>query len=140
MISLPRSVAHQTPKSSLPIPRGLNGDRCGTPGASLFCSHGSTPQGYTPDRLPINSCVTVPDLIPLNPARTLFVKVTKSLFGRKKKSESGMPVVLRVQSGRGACYIHCGGVSVSTCEPWGECVLYRHLGVPICIALWEAGY
>lgn len=68
------------------------GDR--TPGASLFCSHGSTPQGYTPDRLPISSCVTVPDLIPLNPARILFVKVTKSLFGRKKnKSKSGLLVV-----------------------------------------------
>lgn len=68
------------------------GDR--TPGASLFCSHGSTPQGYTPDRLPVSSCVTVPDLIPLNPARILFVKVTKSLFGRKKnKSESGILVV-----------------------------------------------
>lgn len=66
------------------------GDR--TPGASLSCSHGSTPQGYTPDRLPVSSCVTVPDLIPLHPARILFVKVTKSLFGRKKnKSESGMP-------------------------------------------------
>lgn len=66
------------------------GDR--TPGASLFCSHRSTLQGYTPDRLPVSSCVTVPDLIPLNPARILFVKVTKSLFGRKKnKSESGIP-------------------------------------------------
>lgn len=94
-------------------------DPCGL----SFCSHGSTPQGYTPDRLPVNSCVTVPDLIPLNPARILFVKVTKSLFGRKKsKSESGMPVVLRVQSGRGACYIHCGGGS--TCEPLGRvCVI-----------------
>lgn len=49
------------------------------------------PQGYTPDRLPVSSCVAVPDLTPPNPARSLFAKVTKSLFGRKKnKSESGV--------------------------------------------------
>lgn len=70
------------------------GDR--SPGASLLCSHDFPPQGYTPDRLPVSSCVTVPDLIPLNPARILFVKVTKSLFGRKKKSKSGMSVVLSI--------------------------------------------
>lgn len=46
--------------------------------------------------------MTVPDLVPLNPARILFVKVTKSLFGRKKKSESGIALVLRMQSPRGA--------------------------------------
>ena len=79
----------------------------GDPLGPLFCSHGSTPQGYTPDRLPVNSCVTVPDLIPHNPARVLFVKVTKSLFGRKKnKSEFGMPVVLRIQSGGGGLFTY----------------------------------
>ena len=53
------------------------------------------------------SCVTVPDLIPHNPARVLFVKVTKSLFGRKKnKSEFGMPVVLRIQSGGGGLFTY----------------------------------
>lgn len=51
--------------------------------------------------------MTVPDLVPVNPARILFVKVTKSLFGRKKnKSESGMPAARRVQSGGGGCSIH----------------------------------
>lgn len=40
--------------------------------------------------------MTVPDLTPPNPARSLFAKVTKSLFGRKKnKSE------LEVAVGRG---------------------------------------
>lgn len=57
-------------------------------GVSLLCLLGSRPQGYTPDRLPVSSCVTVPDLTPPNPARSLFAKVTKSLFSRKKnKSE-----------------------------------------------------
>ena len=89
------------------ILRGLNGGQMGDPLGPLFCSHGSTPQGYTPDRLPVNSCVTVPDLIPHNPARVLFVKVTKSLFGRKKnKSEFGMPVVLRIQSGVGGLFTY----------------------------------
>lgn len=60
-------------------------------GVSLLRLHDSLPQGYTPDRLPVSSCVTVPELTPPNPARSLFAKVTKSLFGRKKtKSESGV--------------------------------------------------
>lgn len=59
-------------------------------GSHCQCFPDSLPQGYTPDRLPVSSCVTVPDLTPPNPARSLFAKVTKSLFGRKKnKSESG---------------------------------------------------
>ncbi|XP_018429226.1 PREDICTED: serine/threonine-protein kinase PLK3 [Nanorana parkeri] len=41
-------------------------------------------KGYTPDRLPPSSCVMVPDLHPPNPARSLFAKVAKSLFGKGK--------------------------------------------------------
>uniref|UniRef100_A0A8D0L3H2 polo kinase n=1 Tax=Sphenodon punctatus TaxID=8508 RepID=A0A8D0L3H2_SPHPU len=41
-------------------------------------------KGYTPDKLPPSSCVMVPELIPPNPAKSLFVKVAKSLFGKKK--------------------------------------------------------
>ncbi|XP_065265522.1 serine/threonine-protein kinase PLK3 [Emys orbicularis] len=41
-------------------------------------------KGYTPDKLPPSSCVMVPELNPPNPAKTLFAKVTKTLFGKKK--------------------------------------------------------
>ncbi|XP_067423982.1 serine/threonine-protein kinase PLK3 [Emydura macquarii macquarii] len=41
-------------------------------------------KGYTPDQLPPSSCVMVPELNPPSPARSLFVKVTKTLFGKKK--------------------------------------------------------
>lgn len=64
--------------------------------------------------------MTVPDLTPLNPARILFVKVTKSLFGRKKnKSKSETSMDLRVQSSRGLvtymweCECRVPG------DPWG---------------------
>ncbi|KAK2494005.1 hypothetical protein MC885_014561 [Smutsia gigantea] len=72
------------------------------PSIDQILRHDFVTKGHTPDRLPVSSCVTVPDLVPLNPARILFVKVTKSLFGRKK-SESGIALVLRMQSTRGAC-------------------------------------
>lgn len=58
------------------------------PSIDQILRHDFFTKGYTPDRLPVSSCVTVPDLTPLNPARILFVKVTKSLFGRKKKSKN----------------------------------------------------
>lgn len=41
-------------------------------------------KGYTPDKLPPSSCVMVPELTPPNPAKSLFVKVTKTLFGKRK--------------------------------------------------------
>ncbi|MEE6495269.1 hypothetical protein FKM82_001996 [Ascaphus truei] len=41
-------------------------------------------KGYTPDKLPPSSCVMTPDLHPPNPARSLFAKVAKSLFGKNK--------------------------------------------------------
>lgn len=78
----------------------LENTGAGPLGSHCHCFCDSLPQGYTPDRLPVSSCVTVPDLTPPNPARSLFAKVTKSLFGRKKnKSESGASG-LRVQSSR----------------------------------------
>ncbi|XP_028902585.1 serine/threonine-protein kinase PLK3 [Ornithorhynchus anatinus] len=48
-------------------------------------------KGYTPDKLPPSSCVMVPDLTPPNPAKSLFAKVTKSLFGRKKSKSKKAP-------------------------------------------------
>lgn len=46
-------------------------------------------QGYTPEKLPPSSCVMAPELSPPNPAKSLFAKVTKTLFGKKKpKGES----------------------------------------------------
>uniref|UniRef100_A0A8U7ML86 Serine/threonine-protein kinase PLK n=1 Tax=Corvus moneduloides TaxID=1196302 RepID=A0A8U7ML86_CORMO len=55
-------------------------------------------KGYTPEKLPPSSCVMAPELSPPNPAKTLFAKVTKTLFGKKKsKGEfvpcQGLPVV-----------------------------------------------
>uniref|UniRef100_A0A8C5TTI4 Serine/threonine-protein kinase PLK n=1 Tax=Malurus cyaneus samueli TaxID=2593467 RepID=A0A8C5TTI4_9PASS len=41
-------------------------------------------KGYTPEKLPPSSCVMAPELSPPNPAKTLFAKVTKTLFGKKK--------------------------------------------------------
>ncbi|CAN2391868.1 positive regulation of chaperone-mediated autophagy, partial [Pristimantis euphronides] len=47
-------------------------------------------KGYTPVKLPPSSCVMVPDLHPPNPARSLFTKVAKSLFGKaKSKAKKG---------------------------------------------------
>ncbi|XP_053325227.1 serine/threonine-protein kinase PLK3 [Spea bombifrons] len=48
-------------------------------------------KGYTPDKLPPSSCVMVPDLHPPNPARSLFTKVAKSLFGKNKSKAKKAP-------------------------------------------------
>uniref|UniRef100_A0A8C5QSZ8 Serine/threonine-protein kinase PLK3 n=1 Tax=Leptobrachium leishanense TaxID=445787 RepID=A0A8C5QSZ8_9ANUR len=41
-------------------------------------------KGYTPDKLPHSSCVMAPDLHPPNPAKSLFTKVAKTLFGKSR--------------------------------------------------------
>ncbi|KAM9008195.1 serine/threonine-protein kinase PLK3 [Ara ararauna] len=47
-------------------------------------------KGYTPEKLPPSSCVMAPELNPPNPAKSLFAKVTKTLFGKKKpKAKKG---------------------------------------------------
>uniref|UniRef100_A0A8C3SZZ2 Serine/threonine-protein kinase PLK3 n=1 Tax=Chelydra serpentina TaxID=8475 RepID=A0A8C3SZZ2_CHESE len=46
-------------------------------------------KGYTPDKLPPSSCVMVPELSPPNPAKSLFAKFTKTLFGKKKPKIKG---------------------------------------------------
>ncbi|KAM5148140.1 serine/threonine-protein kinase PLK3 [Mantella aurantiaca] len=48
-------------------------------------------KGYTPDKLPPSSCVMVPDLHPPNPAKSLFAKVAKSLFGKSKAKAKKAP-------------------------------------------------
>ncbi|XP_060629394.2 serine/threonine-protein kinase PLK3 [Anolis sagrei] len=48
-------------------------------------------KGYTPDKLPPSSCVMVPELNPPNPAKSLFVKVTKTLFGKRKSKVKKAP-------------------------------------------------
>lgn len=53
-------------------------------------------QGYTPEKLPPSSCVMAPELSPPNPAKTLFAKVTKTLFGKKKPKGK---------------FVHCQGAS-----------------------------
>uniref|UniRef100_A0A8C9EJZ9 Serine/threonine-protein kinase PLK n=1 Tax=Pavo cristatus TaxID=9049 RepID=A0A8C9EJZ9_PAVCR len=47
-------------------------------------------KGYTPEKLPPSSCVMAPELCAPNPARSLFAKVTKTLFRKKKpKAKKG---------------------------------------------------
>ncbi|KAM9692069.1 serine/threonine-protein kinase PLK3 isoform 2-T2 [Dama dama] len=79
--TLPASLSLPARQLLAAILRASPQDR---PSIDQILRHDFFTKGYTPDRLPVSSCVTVPDLTPLNPARILFVKVTKSLFGRKK--------------------------------------------------------
>uniref|UniRef100_A0A8C2YA08 Serine/threonine-protein kinase PLK n=1 Tax=Coturnix japonica TaxID=93934 RepID=A0A8C2YA08_COTJA len=47
-------------------------------------------KGYTPEKLPPSSCVIAPELCAPNPAKSLFAKVTKTLFRKKKpKAKKG---------------------------------------------------
>uniref|UniRef100_A0A8C3LRW2 Serine/threonine-protein kinase PLK n=1 Tax=Chrysolophus pictus TaxID=9089 RepID=A0A8C3LRW2_CHRPC len=47
-------------------------------------------KGYTPEKLPPSSCVMAPELCAPNPAKSLFAKVTKTLFRKKKpKAKKG---------------------------------------------------
>ncbi|KAI5938221.1 Serine/threonine-protein kinase PLK3 [Manis javanica] len=80
--TLPASLSLPARQLLAAILRASPQDR---PSIDQILRHDFVTKGHTPDRLPVSSCVTVPDLVPLNPARILFVKVTKSLFGRKKK-------------------------------------------------------
>ncbi|XP_063283781.1 serine/threonine-protein kinase PLK3 isoform X2 [Pelobates fuscus] len=48
-------------------------------------------KGYTPDKLPHSSCVMAPDLHPPNPAKSLFTKVAKSLFGKSRSKTKKAP-------------------------------------------------
>ncbi|KAM9000536.1 serine/threonine-protein kinase PLK3 isoform X2 [Sarcophilus harrisii] len=57
------------------------------PSLEEILQHDFFTKGYTPAQLPPSSCTTVPDLTPPSPAQSFFTKVTKSLFGRKKKSK-----------------------------------------------------
>lgn len=68
------------------------------------------PQGYTPEKLPPSSCVMAPELSPPNPAKSLFAKVTKTLFGKKKpKGEStrlhGILLVTLSLGRSGSCFL-----------------------------------
>uniref|UniRef100_A0A8C9KTQ9 Serine/threonine-protein kinase PLK3 n=1 Tax=Serinus canaria TaxID=9135 RepID=A0A8C9KTQ9_SERCA len=69
-------------------------------------------KGYTPEKLPPSSCVMAPELSPPNPAKTLFAKVTKTLFGKKKPKGKfvhcqGLPVMpgLIAGSADSACHL-----------------------------------
>ncbi|XP_036206013.1 serine/threonine-protein kinase PLK3 isoform X5 [Myotis myotis] len=86
--TLPASLSLPARQLLAAILRASPQDR---PSIDQILRHDFFTKGYTPDRLPINSCVTVPDLVPLSPARILFVKVTKSLFGRKKNKSKNRP-------------------------------------------------
>nr|AAH31180.1 Plk3 protein [Mus musculus] len=79
--TLPASLSLPARQLLAAILRASPRDR---PSIEQILRHDFFTKGYTPDRLPVSSCVTVPDLTPPNPARSLFAKVTKSLFGRKK--------------------------------------------------------
>ncbi|XP_055258833.1 serine/threonine-protein kinase PLK3 isoform X2 [Moschus berezovskii] len=86
--TLPASLSLPARQLLAAILRASPQDR---PSIDQILRHDFFTKGYTPDRLPVSSCVTVPDLTPLNPAKILFVKVTKSLFGRKKNKNKNHP-------------------------------------------------
>ncbi|XP_004442063.1 PREDICTED: serine/threonine-protein kinase PLK3 [Ceratotherium simum simum] len=86
--TLPASLSLPARQLLATILRASPQDR---PSIDQILRHDFFTKGYTPDRLPVSSCVTVPDLIPLNPAKILLVKVTKSLFGRKKNKSKNHP-------------------------------------------------
>nr|XP_044626582.1 serine/threonine-protein kinase PLK3 isoform X2 [Equus asinus] len=86
--TLPASLSLPARQLLAAILRASPQDR---PSIDQILRHDFFTKGYTPDRLPVSSCVTVPDLIPLNAAKILFVKVTKSLFGRKKNKSKNHP-------------------------------------------------
>ncbi|XP_004639259.1 serine/threonine-protein kinase PLK3 isoform X2 [Octodon degus] len=86
--TLPASLSLPARQLLAAILRASPRDR---PSIDQILRHDFFTKGYTPDRLPISSCVTVPDLTPPNPARSLFAKVTKSLFGRKKRKNKSHP-------------------------------------------------
>ncbi|XP_007531041.1 serine/threonine-protein kinase PLK3 isoform X2 [Erinaceus europaeus] len=88
--TLPASLSLPARQLLASILRASPQDR---PSIDQILRHDFFTKGYTPDRLPASSCVTAPDLIPLNPAKILFVKVTKSLFGRKKNKSKNHPEV-----------------------------------------------
>ncbi|KAM4640763.1 serine/threonine-protein kinase PLK3 [Discoglossus pictus] len=66
-----------------------------TPGERLtleqILEHEFFTKGYTPEKLPPSSCVMAPDLHPPNPAKSLFSKVAKSLFGKNKSKSKKSP-------------------------------------------------
>ncbi|XP_077580434.1 serine/threonine-protein kinase PLK3 [Stigmatopora nigra] len=48
-------------------------------------------KGFTPEKLPPSSCVTVPELHPPSPAKKFFTKMAKSFFGKKKAKVEKAP-------------------------------------------------
>ncbi|XP_051943243.1 serine/threonine-protein kinase PLK3 [Hippocampus zosterae] len=60
-------------------------------GLDQILNHEFFTKGFTPDKLPPNSCVTVPELHPPSPAKKFFTKVAKSLFGKKKAKAEKAP-------------------------------------------------
>ncbi|XP_019727202.1 serine/threonine-protein kinase PLK3 [Hippocampus comes] len=71
------SILQKTPSDRLSLDQILN--------------HEFFTKGFTPDKLPPNSCVTVPELHPPSPAKKFFTKVAKSLFGKKKAKAEKAP-------------------------------------------------
>ncbi|XP_064137944.1 serine/threonine-protein kinase PLK3 isoform X2 [Loxodonta africana] len=86
--TLPASLSLPARQLLTAILRASPRDR---PSIDQILRHDFFTKGYTPDKLPVTSCMTVPDLTPPNPARSLFAKVTKSLFGRKKNKSKNHP-------------------------------------------------
>ncbi|XP_066548134.1 serine/threonine-protein kinase PLK3 [Amia ocellicauda] len=50
-------------------------------------SHEFFTKGFTPDKLPPNSCVMVPEINPPSPAKKFFTKMAKSFFSKKKEKK-----------------------------------------------------
>ncbi|XP_029474132.1 serine/threonine-protein kinase PLK3 isoform X2 [Rhinatrema bivittatum] len=61
------------------------------PSLDQILSHDFFTKAYTPDKLPPSSCMMVPEFTPPNPAKMLFVKVAKTLFGKRKAQRKKDP-------------------------------------------------
>nr|XP_033772837.1 serine/threonine-protein kinase PLK3 isoform X2 [Geotrypetes seraphini] len=79
--TLPASLSLPAKQLIMGILKRLPQER---PSLDQILNHNFFTKSYTPDKLPPSSCVMVPELIPPNSAKSLFVKVAKTLFGKKK--------------------------------------------------------
>ncbi|XP_074077684.1 serine/threonine-protein kinase PLK3 isoform X2 [Macrotis lagotis] len=86
--TLPTSLSAAAQSLLASILRPVPQDR---PSLEEILQHDFFTKGYTPAQLPPSSCTTVPDLTPPSPAQSLFTKVTKSLFSRKKNKNKLTP-------------------------------------------------
>ncbi|XP_068427661.1 serine/threonine-protein kinase PLK3 [Clinocottus analis] len=86
--NLPSSLSPAAQKLISSILQKNPGDRLAL---DQILNHEFFTKGFTPDKLPPSSCVTVPELHPPSPAKKFFTKMAKSFFGKKKAKVEKIP-------------------------------------------------